>query len=63
MAKHFLYLTNDKLVALMWKAGAIVERDVFGATELVQGVLEQMAIDQIMPIVGTELQAIEQANV
>ena len=34
MAKHFLYLTNDKLVALVWKAGAIVERDVFGATEL-----------------------------
>ena len=34
MAKHFLYLTNDKLVALIWKNGAIVERDVFGATEL-----------------------------
>ncbi len=34
MQKHFLYLTNDKLVALIWKAGAIVERDVFGSTEL-----------------------------
>ena len=34
MAKHFLYLTNDKLIALIWKNGAIVERDVFGATEL-----------------------------
>ena len=34
MSKHFLYLTNDKLVALIWKGGAIVERDVFGATEL-----------------------------
>ncbi|MCY7386702.1 MAG: hypothetical protein LH481_01345 [Burkholderiales bacterium] len=36
MAKHFLYLTNDKLVALIWKNGAIVERDVFAATELGQ---------------------------
>ncbi len=34
MAKHFLYLTNDKLVTLIWKGGAIVERDVFGSTEL-----------------------------
>ena len=34
MTKHFLYLTNDKLVALVWKSGAIVERDVFGSTEL-----------------------------
>lgn len=34
MAKHFLYLTNDKLVTLIWKGGAIVERDVFGATQL-----------------------------
>ncbi len=34
MAKHFLYLTNDKLVALIWKNGAIVERDVFSSTEL-----------------------------
>ena len=34
MQKHFLYLTNDKLVALIWKAGTIVERDVFGSTEL-----------------------------
>jgi hypothetical protein len=34
VAKHFLYLTNDKLVALIWKGGAIVERDVFGSTQL-----------------------------
>lgn len=34
MAKHFLYLTNDKLVALVWKGGTIVERDVFVSTEL-----------------------------
>ena len=34
MSKHFLYLTNDKLVALIWKGGTIVERDVFGSTEL-----------------------------
>ena len=33
MAKHFLYLTNDKLIALIWKGGAIVERDVFNATD------------------------------
>lgn len=29
MAKHFLYLTNDKIIALIWKGGAIVEREVF----------------------------------
>ena len=34
MAKQFLYLTNDKLVALVWKGGAIAERDVFGSAEL-----------------------------
>lgn len=34
MQKHFLYLTNDKLVALIWKGGTIVERGVFGSTEL-----------------------------
>ena len=34
MQKHFLYLTNDKLVALIWKSGTIVERAVFGSTEL-----------------------------
>ena len=34
MSKHFLYLTNDKLVALIWKGGTIVERDVFGSAEL-----------------------------
>ena len=33
MAKHFLYLTNDKLIALVWHAGAIVERDVFNASD------------------------------
>ena len=33
MAKHFLYLTNDKLVALLWKSGAIVGRDIFLATD------------------------------
>ncbi|MEP7156689.1 MAG: hypothetical protein ABI905_13000 [Betaproteobacteria bacterium] len=33
MTKHFLYLTNDKMVALVWRSGAIVERDVFGATD------------------------------
>ncbi len=33
MAKHFLYLTNDKLIALIWRHGAIVERDVFNATD------------------------------
>jgi hypothetical protein len=33
VAKHFLYLTNDKLIALIWSGGAIVERDVFNATD------------------------------
>ncbi len=33
MAKHFLYLTNDKLTALVWSGGGIVERSVFSATE------------------------------
>lgn len=33
MAKHFLYLTNDKLVALVWNGGAIVGRDVFRPTD------------------------------
>ena len=33
VAKHFLYLTNDKMIALIWHRGAIVERDVFNATE------------------------------
>ena len=33
MAKHFLYLTNDKLIALIWRGGAIVERDVFDVTD------------------------------
>lgn len=33
MTKHFLYLTNDKLIALVWKSGTIVERDVFNSTD------------------------------
>ena len=33
MTKHFLYLTNDKLVALLWKSGAIVGRDIFLASD------------------------------
>ncbi len=33
MAKHFLYLTNDKMIALTWQSGGIVERDVFSATD------------------------------
>ena len=31
--KHFLYLTNDKLVTLLWHGGKIVARDVFMAGE------------------------------
>ena len=31
MAKQFLYLTNDKMIALVWRGGAIVEREVFNA--------------------------------
>lgn len=34
---------------------------LFGAAPMVQEVLEQMAIDQIMPIVATEALALEQA--
>lgn len=33
MAKQFLYLTNDKMIALIWKGGAIVEREVFNSTD------------------------------
>lgn len=33
MAKHFLYLTNDRMIALVWKGGAIVEREVFDAAD------------------------------
>lgn len=36
---------------------------LFGATAMVLDVLEQMAIDQIMPIVATEAQALQQARV
>lgn len=35
---------------------------LFGATALVTDVLEQMAIDQIMPIVATEAEALQQAR-
>jgi hypothetical protein len=31
MAKQFLYLTNDKMVALVWNRGAIVGREIFAA--------------------------------
>jgi|GEM_PF-467864 len=33
MLKHFLYLTNDKLVTLLLKSGTIISRDVFMAGE------------------------------
>lgn len=33
MAKHFLYLTNEKIVALIWRAGAIVERENFSSLD------------------------------
>lgn len=42
------------------KMGVMV---LYGATDLVQDVLEQMAIDQIMPIVSTEALALQQARV
>jgi anti-sigma B factor antagonist len=42
------------------KMGVMV---LYGATEMVQDVLEQMAIDQIMPIVADEALALEQARV
>ncbi len=35
---------------------------LYGASDLVQDVLEQMAIDQIMPIVATEAQALERVQ-
>ena len=41
------------------KQGVMV---LFGATALVHDVLEQMAIDQIMPIVATEAEALQQAR-
>lgn len=31
--KHFLYLTNDKLITLIWKSGRMVSRDVFQVGE------------------------------
>lgn len=34
MTKHFYYLTNDKLIALLWKGGAIVERVVFASIDI-----------------------------
>jgi hypothetical protein len=33
MAKHFLYLTNDKLTALLWKDGKIAGKEVFLARD------------------------------
>ncbi len=33
MAKHFLYLTNDRLISLVWHRGAIVSRESFLATD------------------------------
>ena len=36
---------------------------LFGATELVGNVLDQVALDQIIPIVGTEEQALERLRV
>ncbi len=33
MAKHFLYLTNDKIIALVWNGGAVVEREVFSSSD------------------------------
>ena len=41
------------------KMGVMV---LYGATNIVQDVLEQMAIDQIMPIVASEAPALEQAR-
>jgi anti-sigma B factor antagonist len=35
---------------------------VFGATELVQGVLENVALDQIIPIASTQEQALEKLS-
>ena len=35
---------------------------LFGATAMVQDVLEQMTIDQIMPIVAVEAMALQQAR-
>lgn len=33
MSKHFLYLTNDKLTALIWRSGAVVERETFSSLD------------------------------
>jgi len=33
MAKHFLYLTNDRLISLVWNRGAISSRESFLAAE------------------------------
>jgi anti-sigma B factor antagonist len=41
------------------KQGVMV---LFGAADMVRDVLEQMAIDQIMPIVTTEAEALQQAR-
>ena len=33
MAKHFLYLTNDRLISLVWNRGVINSRESFLAAE------------------------------
>ncbi len=33
MAKHFLYLTNDRLISLVWNRGTITSRESFLATD------------------------------
>ncbi len=33
MAKHFLYLTNDKLICHVWQRGTLVSREKFAVTE------------------------------
>ena len=35
MAKHFLYLTNDRLISLVWNRGAITSRESFLSAEAV----------------------------
>ncbi len=32
MSKHFLYLTNDRMIALVWQRGAIISREAFLST-------------------------------
>lgn len=35
MAKHFLYLTNDRLISLVWNGGAITSRESFLAADAI----------------------------